>query len=309
MPLVETVRFSYRSLMVTRSWPLAGILDLELTLRFVLPSASARLTANNATYALHTTDGPATVTIAVGSGKLEATAIGDGAMRAIDAVPRTVGLDDDPDDFPEPAGILRDLHLSHSGLRLGSTGRVFDSLLPTVLGQRVTTNEAKRSYRGLVAALGDPAPGDTRLSLPPLPQSVATMSYEDLHPFGIERSRAEIVIEVARRAARLEEIVQMDHADAVRRLYAVRGIGEWTVNSVMGSAWGDKDAIPRGDYHMPNLVSWMLAGEPRGTDERMEELLEPFRPYRRRAVVLLKVSGVHAPRYGPRSPKSVISRE
>lgn len=308
--LVEIRPFSYREEMITRSWLLSSPLDPRTTMRFSLPGTSAalRLSPNGGTYALRTAGGPATVTVSLSAGAIEATAIGPGAVEAIDAVPRTIGLDDDPASFPVSTGPLRELHLRHTGLRLGSTGRVFDSLLPTVLGQRVTTDEAKRSYRELVAAVGEPAPGDAGLRLPPSPDAVAAMSYEDLHPFGVERARAGIVIEIARRARRLEEIVDMERAAAVQRLLAVRGIGEWTVGSILGPVWGDRDAIPRGDYHLPNLVSWMLAGEPRGTDDRMEELLEPFRPYRRRAMILLKLSGAHSPRYGPRSPKSVISR-
>lgn len=308
--LVEFRPFSYRAEMITRSWPLSGPLDLRTIMRFSLPGSSGavRLSSNGGTYALRTSGGPATVTVELVSGAIEATATGLGAIEAIDAVPRTIGLDDDPALFPASTGPLRELHLRHGGLRLGSTGRVFDSLLPTVLGQRVTTDEAKRSYRRLVASVGEPAPGDAGLRLPPSPEAIAAMSYEDLHPFGMERSRAGIVIEIARRARRLEEIVDMERSAAEQRLLAVRGIGEWTVGSVLGPVWGDRDAIPRGDYHLPNLVSWMLAGEPRGTDDRMEELLEPFRPYRRRAMILLKISGEHAPRYGPRSPKSVISR-
>jgi 3-methyladenine DNA glycosylase/8-oxoguanine DNA glycosylase len=134
------------------------------------------------------------------------------------------------------------------------------------------------------------------------------MSYEDLHVFGIERGRARIVIEVARRASRLEEILDMDGGRARQRLNAVRGIGPWTIAGVMGPAWGDRDAVPLGDFHLPNTVSWLLAGEPRGTDQRMEELLEPHRPYRRRAVILIKLSGATAPRYGPKSPQSTIGR-
>ena len=297
--------------MIKRSWPISGPLDVPLTLRFALPatSAAARLSSHTGLYALGTAGGPAVVTITWGDGKLEASAVGSGATQALEAVPRTVGLDDEPAAFPAPSGPLRELHRRHLGLRLGSTGRVFDSLLPTILGQRVTTDEAKRSYRQLVSRLGEPAPGETGLRLPPTPATVRTMSYEQLHPFGIERSRAEIVIETARRASRLEEITAMSSEDAVRRLSAVRGIGTWTTGYVMGSAWGDTDAIPRGDLHLPNLVSWMLAGEPRGNDDRMEELLEPFRPFRRRALILLKLSGAHAPRYGPRSPKSAIGRD
>jgi len=308
--LPEVSLLSYRAAMIKRSWPISGPIDVPLTLRFALPatSAAARLSSDAAAYALWTAGGPAVVTITCGGGKLEASAVGSGAEQALEAVPRTVGLDDEPAVFPGSSGPLRELHRRHRGLRLGSTGRVFDSLLPTILGQRVTTDEAKRSYRQLVVRLGEQAPGASGLRLPPTPEAVRTMSYEQLHPFGIERSRAEIVIETARRASRLEEIVAMDREEAVRRLSAIHGIGTWTTGYVMGSAWGDRDAIPRGDFHLPNLVSWMLAGEPRGNDERMEELLEPFRPLRRRALILLKLSGAHAPRYGPRSPKSAISR-
>ncbi len=245
--------------------------------------------------------------LAVSGETLHASATGSAASAALDVVPRTVGLDDDPDEFPAGTGPLRELHLRNRGLRLGSTQRVFDALLPTILGQRVTTDEAKNSYRRMVAAFGAPAPGHADLLLPPIPEALAPLSYEDLHPFGVERSRAEIIIEVARRAGRLEEIATMDKPDAERRLGAVRGIGPWTIAAVMASAWGDRDAVPRGDFHIPHMVSWFLAEEPRGTDDRMEELLEPYRPYRRRAVILMKMSGVKAPRYGPRSSKSVIS--
>jgi len=66
--------------------------------------------------------------------------------------------------------------------------------------------------------------------------------------------------------------------------------------------FGDPDAVSVGDYHMKNIVSWALAGEPRGTDERMLELLEPFAGHRGRVCVLLEAGGIGAPRFGPRMP-------
>ena len=55
-----------------------------------------------------------------------------------------------------------------------------------------------------------------------------------------------------------------------------------------------------GDFHLKNLVAFALAGEPRGTDERMLELLEPWRGHRARVIRLLEASGIEAPKYGPR---------
>ena len=71
-------------------------------------------------------------------------------------------------------------------------------------------------------------------------------------------------------------------------------------------ALGDEDAVSVGDFHLPNLVAFALAGEPRGTDERMLELLEPWRGERARVVRLLELSGIAPPRYGPRlSPRGI----
>ena len=71
-------------------------------------------------------------------------------------------------------------------------------------------------------------------------------------------------------------------------------------------AWGDPDAISIGDYHIPNLVAFALAGEPRGDDARMLELLEPYRGQRGRVQRLLELSGIRPPRYGPRMPARAI---
>jgi 3-methyladenine DNA glycosylase/8-oxoguanine DNA glycosylase len=66
-------------------------------------------------------------------------------------------------------------------------------------------------------------------------------------------------------------------------------------------AFGDADAVSVGDYHLKNVAAWHLAGEARGTDERMLELLEPFRPFRGVVMRLLGFAGA-APRFGPRMP-------
>jgi hypothetical protein len=55
-----------------------------------------------------------------------------------------------------------------------------------------------------------------------------------------------------------------------------------------------------GDFHLPNIVAYGLAGEPRADDARMLELLEPFRGRRALVVRLLELGGPRPPRYGPR---------
>lgn len=94
--------------------------------------------------------------------------------------------------------------------------------------------------------------------------------------------------------------------EARRRLLAVAGVGPWTAAEAARLALGDPDAVSFGDYNVPHLVSWALAGEERGSDERMLELLEPYRGQRARVVRLLELSGIAPPRYGPRlAPRSI----
>ena len=255
----------------------------------------------SAWWAVETASGAATVAIHRTDGAIEAIGWGSGSDEALALIPRLLGFDDDPTAFVP--GDLRELHLRGLGVRLGSTAAVYDRLLPAILAQMVTSAEALSSYRRLSAGLGSPAPGPRAdLFIPPSAEVIASLQYEDLHRFGIERKRATIVLEAARRAKRLDEILTMERSDAYARLTAVRGIGPWTAAVVMGEAWGDRDAVPVGDYHLPSMVTWAMLGQRKGTDEEMLELLEPYRPYRRRAVVLLKQSGLRAPRRGPKMP-------
>lgn len=100
----------------------------------------------------------------------------------------------------------------------------------------------------------------------------------------------------------------MEPAEARRRLMAVPGMGAWTAAEVAQVALGDADAVSVGDYHQPHLVSWALAREPRGSDARMLELLEPYRGHRARVVRLLLTGGLSAPRFGPHLPLRRIAR-
>jgi 3-methyladenine DNA glycosylase/8-oxoguanine DNA glycosylase len=179
---------------------------------------------------------------------------------------------------------------------------VFEALVPVVLAQKVTTVEAHAGYRALVEALGESAPGPVRLKIPPSAEVLARTPYWTFHRFGVERRRAEVIIRAARSARRLEETTTMDIAAAYRRLEAFPGIGPWTAAKVALVALGDPDAVQVGDYHLPHAIGYALDGTARSTDERMLELLTPYRPHRARVIRLLTISGISAPRFGPKQP-------
>jgi 3-methyladenine DNA glycosylase/8-oxoguanine DNA glycosylase len=287
---------------VRTSFQITGPLDFFSTLGAIAFGSSLRIDKTDVWRATRTPEGPATMHLRFAAGTIEVEAWGPGATWAVAQAPSLCGEQDDPSGFKPRHRLIADLHRSNPGLRLPRTLAVFEALVPAVLEQKVTTIEAKAGYRALVDAFGEPAPGPARLKLPPSPQVLARTPYWTFHRFGIERRRAVVIIEAARSANRLEEITAMDLPSAYRRLEAFAGVGPWTAAKVAQTALGDPDAVPVGDYHLPHTVGYALEGTSRSTDERMLELLDPYRGHRARVLRLLLVSGIGAPKFGPRKP-------
>jgi len=289
--------------MPSRVIPLTVPLDLRLTIGLHArgPGDPAmRVGRTSAVRATRTPDGPASVAIEIGGGAVRAGAFGPGAERALDGLPGLLGLDDDPSALVPAHPLVAELARRMPGLRIGRTGAVMEALVPAILEQKVTGREASRAYRGLIRRFGEPAPGPLGLHLPPAAETLAALPYHALHPLGVEQRRADVIRRAARVAAWLEEAVGMEPGAADARLRTVVGVGAWTAAEVRARALGDPDAVSVGDFHLKHLVAWTLAGEPRGTDERMLELLEPYRGQRGRVIRLLEASGLGAPRFGPR---------
>jgi endonuclease III len=258
--------------------------------------------------ASRTPEGASSVRFVETAGGIDVEAWGPGAAWMLDRAAAWCGAEDDDAGFDPPPGLVREIWRLNRGLRIPRTGLLTERLIPVILEQKVTGNEARRAYRRLVTALGAPAPGPLGLVLPPEPERVAALPYYAFHPFGVERRRAEVVRAVCARTAWVDEAAALPVDAARDRLSTVRGIGPWTVAEVARTALGDADAVSVGDYHVPHIVAWALAREPRGTDERMLELLEPYRPHRGRVQLLLEHGGIRAPAFGPRMEPRAIDR-
>jgi 3-methyladenine DNA glycosylase/8-oxoguanine DNA glycosylase len=285
------------------TFPLGFPLDLGLTLG-LLQRGSAdptiRIDGDEVWRSARTPAGPAALHLCRNGTTLVAEAWGAGADWMVEQVPQLLGFDDQPQTFRPANGMLLDLHRHHPGLRLGRTQLVFEALLPTILEQKVPGVEAWRSYRQLVRALGEPAPGPLPLVLSPAPRRLLATPYWAVHRFGIERRRFGVIQAAAAHAHQLEQTLAMPPVEARQLLMKLPGIGPWSAAEVSAVAYGDRDVVSLGDYHLPHQVAWALAGESRGTDARMLELLEPYRGHRARVIRLLNLGGIQAPRFGPR---------
>lgn len=247
--------------------------------------------------ATRTPAGPATLRLRAIDGGVEVAAWGPGAADAVEGAADLIGAHDDPSPLIPRHRLIAELVRRLPGLRLIRTNRPFEALLPAICEQKVAGVEARAAFRGMIAAHGEPAPGPAELRLPPAPATLAALPYFAFHRFGLERRRADLIRRAAQLAPRIE---RASPAEAYARLGAVPGIGPWTLAEVGRIAFGDPDALSVSDYHLPNVVAWALAREPRADDARMLELLEPYRGQRGRVQRLLEASGIQAPRYGPR---------
>jgi len=245
--------------------------------------------------------GPATLLLRQGAdGVVDARAWGRGAEWCISRVPALLGADDDwsgLDLGAHPA--LAEVRRQNPGVRLSSSGLVFEALIPAIIEQKVTILEAQRAWHRLIRQHGEAAPGPAPdgMMVAPGPERWRLVPSWDWHRAGVDPRRSRTAVTVAAVAASLDRPV--DAVTASRRLQSLPGVGRWTAAEVTQRSHGDPDSVSVGDYHLAAQVGWALTGSP-VDDEGMLELLEPFTGHRQRVVRLILGSGYRAPRHGPR---------
>ncbi|MFH8395264.1 DNA-3-methyladenine glycosylase family protein [Streptomyces sp. NPDC018036] len=295
-----------------RTWTPDGPLDLGLVLgplRRGPGDPTFRTTPDGSVWRTSRTPaGPGTLRVALRGGVARGEAWGPGAEWLLDGLPDLLGAADDPAAFEPRHRLIALARHRRPGLRLVRTGLVMESLIPSVLEQKVTTDEAYRAWRLLVRRFGEPAPGPApeRMYVMPAPRTWALIPSWEWHRAGVDDKRAGTILRAVRVAARLEEGVGFDAEGARRRLELVPGVGPWTSAEVVQRSHGSADAVTVGDLHLPGIVGYALAGDRDADDAVMLELLEPYAGQRHRAARLILLSGRTPPRRTPKMPRTDI---
>ena len=252
---------------------------------------------------IRTPQGPSTLRLRlVARTAVEATAWGPGAEWALDSVPAMLGGQDDATGFVAHHPLVAEAARRFSGWRVPRTGLVLESLIPSIIEQKVTGQEAFGSYRTLIHRYGERAPGEggaRGLWVAPSATTWTRVPSWEWLKAGVDPARSAAAVRAAGAAGRLEQCVDLAPDDAHRRLRAIPGIGAWTAAEVRHTALGDPDAVSFGDYHVAKDIGWALTGF-EVDDDGLAELLEPYAGHRYRVQRLLELAGAMRPRRGPR---------
>ncbi|GAB3517658.1 DNA-3-methyladenine glycosylase family protein [Arthrobacter monumenti] len=241
-------------------------------------------------------------------GPVSASAWGPGAQLALDGVPALLGEADDWSGFDDPEFLaslphrVREARRRNHELRLPSTGRMIDALVPVILEQKITTIEARRAWRYLVGKFGDPAPGPApaHMRVTPTPEQFRRVPSWDWHRAGVDSKRSATILRACAAASGLERLRALPTGgELTSKLCSIPGIGPWTAAETTQRTHGCPDSVSVGDFHLAAYIGWALAGKP-VDDDGMLELLEPWRGHRQRFVRMLVLSGFRKPSFGPR---------
>ncbi|MET8603870.1 DNA-3-methyladenine glycosylase 2 family protein [Streptomyces rubiginosohelvolus] len=300
---------------LTREWTPQAPLDLRLVLgplRRGPADPTFRMTGDGTFWrATRTPAGPGTLRIARRGDRIAAAAWGPGADWLLEGLPALLGAEDDPDAFVPRHRLLALTRHRRPGLRLLRTGLVLESLIPSVLEQKVTTDEAYRAWRHLVRRFGTPAPGPTAdlgLHVMPDPRGWAMIPSWEWHKANVDAKRSSTILRAVRVARRLEEAATMPLPEALTRLQLIPGIGPWTAAETLQRSNGAADAVTVGDLHLPGIVGHALADNRDADDEEMLRLLTPYEGQRHRATRLILLSGRIPARRAPRmQPGNIVN--
>lgn len=233
---------------------------------------------------------------------------GPGAEAALAGVPALLGDLDDWTSFDDPGftatlpPAVAEVRRRNPGLRLPSTGRMLDSIVPVILEQKVTAMEAYYAWRYLLTKYGTDAPGPVPagMKVPPGAETWRRVPSWEWHRARVDLHRSGTILRACQAVSGLERLSALPLGpDLTARLCSIPGIGPWSAAEITQRTHGAPDSVSVRDFHLAAFVGEALTGR-RTDDAGMLALLEPWRGHRQRVVRLLVLSGFRKQAFGPR---------
>jgi DNA-3-methyladenine glycosylase II len=158
---------------------------------------------------------------------------------------------------------------------------LFEMAVIAITEQQVSLASAHHVRDRLIRRFGQPVED---LWVFPEPSVLAKASLEVLRSVGLTRQKADYIYNLSQRVAsgelNLDVLKSMSDAESRETIVAIRGFGAWSADYVLLRGLARPDSVPTGDVAIRDVVGKYLGDGLRTSSTGVEELLEPFRPYR-----------------------------
>jgi DNA-3-methyladenine glycosylase II len=160
--------------------------------------------------------------------------------------------------------------------RAGRPQDHYGALVRSIIGQQLSTKAARAIYGRLIERFG----GRT-----PTPQEVLADDPEALRAAaGLSRAKVTYLRSLAEHVLdgelKLERLDDLPDEEVIAELVAVKGIGTWSAHMFLMFHLQRPDVLAVGDLGIRKAVMLAYGLDALPSPERLEELAEPWRPYR-----------------------------
>ena len=163
-------------------------------------------------------------------------------------------------------------------LRITRRAEPFEALAWAVCEQLIEYQQAVTIERGIVTTLGRGMAGTGLRDLPE-PATLAALAPARLQALGLSAQRALTLRRAAGEVASGRvDLRDPGHEAGWRRLRAIPGIGQWTIDVLALHGQGRYDCLPAGDLAYLRFAGRRLYGDPRAraTEDEVRELFAPY---------------------------------
>jgi DNA-3-methyladenine glycosylase II len=181
---------------------------------------------------------------------------------------------------------LIDEHGGPLPLERDSRGRpsdLYGALVRTIAGQQLSVRAARAIWTKLTDRFG----GRT-----PTPEEILADDPDELRAAaGFSRAKVVYLRSLAEHVVsgelELDRLAELPDEEVMRDLTAVKGLGAWSAHMFLMFSLHRPDVLPVGDLGIRNAVRAQYGLEALPSPAAMEEIAEPWRPYRTRACLYL----------------------
>ena len=237
-----------------------------------------------------TADDPALAVTLTGDGLTD-----DDADQAARQIAWLLGCDQDLRPFYDSVNhdpVLREVVEQFYGYHNTRTASVFEALVQAVMGQQIATAVARIVRNLLIGNYGVRGTIDGREWYAfPRADSLARAEIDDLRQLKLSVRKSEYIRGIAQASLEspdgFEGMHDLPDDEVIKRMVALRGVGQWTAQWVLVRALARPDGFPIGDLALRRTVASLYFDGAEINDGQLLEFSQRWAPWRSYATAYL----------------------